>query len=109
MSAGAAIDRRAVSLTHIRPSAGSYDLDGRYIPGTDIVTAISGVIQPASGNQLKDLPEGIRTEAQWLVWSRSEISVDDHLTYGSVSYRVVYAWPRAEGGFYRAALGRSTK
>jgi len=23
-----------------------------------------------------------------------------------VSYRVMYLWPRMEGGFYRAAMGR---
>ncbi|MBB4063684.1 hypothetical protein [Gellertiella hungarica] len=109
MKAAAAIERRAVSVTLRRRSAGAYDLDGRFIDGSETSEPIKAVIQPAGGNQLRDLPEGIRTEANWMIWSRSPIAVDDRIISSSVSYRVVYVWPRAEGGFFRAALGRETR
>lgn len=109
MTAGLAIDRRAVPVTLIRRSAGSYDADGRFVDGAETSVTIPAVIQPASGNQLKDLPEGVRTEAGWIAWSRAEIRDEDRLAHAGVIYRVLVAWPRAEGGFFRAALGRETK
>ncbi|MFN3833387.1 MAG: hypothetical protein ACK4SQ_14270 [Allorhizobium sp.] len=103
-----AIDRRAIPMTRTRQGADSYDDGGNLIPGANTTTAIKAVIQPATGNKLMDVPEGVRTEAGWFVWSRSEIAVDDRVTNKGIVYRVVYAWPRAEGGFYRAALGKVT-
>ena len=108
--AGRAIDRRAigVSLTSRAPDA--YDPNtGKLVPGAPSTITIRAVIQPATGNQLRDLPEGIRTEAQWLLWSRSAVALDNVVTHKGVEYRVMYLWPRDEGAFYRAALGRKTK
>lgn len=107
--AAAAIDRRAIAATRTRaPSAdGSYVTGGIWVPENAEPVPIKAVVQPASGNQLMDVPEGIRTEARWLAWSRSELLVDDTVTVSSVSYRVLYAWPRTlDGQFHRAALGR---
>ena len=56
-----------------------------------------------------DMPEGIRTEACWMFWSRSTVKVDDEITSQGIAYRALFTWPRMEGGFYRAALGRLTK
>ncbi|TAY66548.1 hypothetical protein ELG88_09780 [Rhizobium leguminosarum] len=108
--AGLAIDRRAISMTLTRRAPDSYDPDtGKAITGVPAVIPIKAVIQPATGNQLRDLPEGVRTEAQWLLWSRSQVQLDDTVTHKGINYRVVYVWPRDEGAFYRAALGRTTK
>ncbi|TBZ81417.1 MULTISPECIES: hypothetical protein [Rhizobium] len=108
--AGRAIDRRAISMSLTRRDPDSYDPDtGKAIPGATAVDPIKAVIQPATGNQLHDLPEGVRTEAQWLLWSRAEVLLDDTVTHKDINYRVVYVWPRDEGAFYRAALGRTTK
>ncbi|KQV28103.1 hypothetical protein ASC97_07070 [Rhizobium sp. Root1203] len=108
--AGRAIDRRAIGMSLTRRAADSYDQNtGKAIEGAPTTTPIKAVIQPATGNQLRDLPEGVRTEAQWLLWSRSEVVLDDTVTHKSIDYRVVYVWPRDEGAFYRAALGRKTK
>lgn len=103
--AGSGIDRRAVGVTRTRRAAGSYNADGDFVPGAPTTGTILAVVQPASGRQLMDLPEGVRSEARWLAWSRAEIRLDDVIVAGGLSHRVVYVWPRAEGDFYRAAMG----
>lgn len=104
-----AIDGEAVNVSRTTRGAGGYDADGNGVPGAPATTTIRAAIQPASGNQLMDLPEGMRTEARWLLWSRSEVKEDDEIGASGINYRVMYVWPRAEGGFFRAALGRLTK
>lgn len=104
-----AIDGEAVNVSLTTRAAGGYDENGNGVPGAETTSTIRAAIQPAKGNQLMDLPEGIRTEAGWLLWSRAELKVDDQITAGTVQYRIMYLWPRAEGGFHRAALGRLTK
>lgn len=103
----AAIDRRAWSVTRTREVAGAYDADGNWVAGSATPVTIKAVVQPASGNQLMDVPEGIRTEAGWIAWSRSDIVTNDKITNNGVTYRVLFVWPRDQDGeFYRAALGR---
>ena len=102
-----AIDRRAWSVARTRASEGAYNDDGEWVPGSTTSTTIKAVVQPVKGNQLMDMPEGIRTEAGWIIWSRSELVVDDRVTDAGIAYRVLFAWPRTrDGDFYRAALGR---
>lgn len=104
-----AIDRRAIPMTRTRKGADSYDTGGNLIPGASTTIAIKAVIQPATGNKLMDVPEGVRTEAGWFCWSRSELKADlDRVTHNGVTYRVLFAWPRDEGEYYRAALGKVT-
>lgn len=100
-----AIDGEAVDVALTRRAAGSYDDDGDWTDGTPASSTIRAAIQPASGRQLMDLPDGIRKEARWLVWSRSEIRLDDEIGHNGSRYRIMYVWPRAEGGFWRAAAG----
>lgn len=105
--AGLAIDYMAWSVSRIRAAAGEYNTDGDWVPGADTTTAIMAVVQPVKGNQLMDMPEGIRTEAGWIAWSRSDVVVDDRIVNGGVTYRVLFTWPRTnDGDFYRAALGK---
>lgn len=78
---------------------------GVWLPDAVTWTDIRGAIQPAKGVQLMDLPEGLRQEARWLVWSRAELLLDDLIKDGAISYRVMFIWPRREGGFTRAAAG----
>lgn len=108
--AHAAIDRRAWAVTRKRAgSGGAYNNNGEWVPAADVTTTIKAVVQPVKGNQLMDMPEGIRTEAGWIAWSRSEIAVDDRIVNGGVTYRVLFSWPRtSDGDFYRAALGKVT-
>ncbi|MCO5152581.1 MULTISPECIES: phage head completion protein [unclassified Shinella] len=101
-----AIDRRAVNVTLTTRPDGTYNDDGDVVDAAPEVNTIRAAIQPASGRQLMDLPEGIRTEARWLLWSRSEVEVDNLITAKGLSYRVMHVWPRDEGAFFRAALGQ---
>ena len=105
-----AIDGEAVPVTLKTRTAGSYSDTGDWVSGVQTSSSIMATIQPGSvrdsGTMLKDAKEGVRAEAEWIVWSRSAIAIDDVITHASVTYRVIFVWPRAEGGFYRAALGR---
>jgi len=100
-----AIDGEAVNVSLKREAAGHYDGDGNWVPGSATTSTIRAAIQPASGRQLEDLPDGIRNEARWLVWSRAEIRLDDVITHAGSGYRVMHVWPRMDGGFWRAAAG----
>lgn len=100
-----AIDRLAVSVTRTREAPGYWDQNGNWVPGAPSSSSIWAAVQPASGRQLEDLPEGMRASARWLCWSRSELKLDDQITHMGDTYRIVHLWPRAEGAFYRAAMG----
>lgn len=100
-----AIDGEAVNVSLTRRAAGAYDDDGNRVPGAPATSTIRAAIQPASGRQLEDLPDGIRNEARWLLWSRSEIRLDDEVGHAGSRYRVMHVWPRADGSFFRAAAG----
>ncbi len=105
--AGFGIDRRAWQVTRSRTSGGIYDGDGNYVPGAVFNSAIKAVVQPVKGAQLMDMPEGIRTEAGWIIWSRSDIALDDRIASKGINYRVLFVWDRDQDGeFSRAALGR---
>jgi hypothetical protein len=105
--AGSAIDRRAWPVTRLTAAGGSYNDDGEWVPVAATSSPIKAVVQPVKGNQLMDMPEGIRTEAGWICWSRSGIAVDDKIINNGVTYRVLFVWPRdQDGAFYRAALGK---
>lgn len=97
-----------VTRTAVKAASGVYDVAGRWIANAPGVTTIAAAIQPARGNQLMDLPEGLRTEAQWFMWSRVAVVENDRITRGGVVYRVMYVWPRVMDGFTRCALGRVT-
>lgn len=107
-----AIDAEAVSVSLTKRAAGGFNADGDFVPGTATAASIKAAIFPyADGNQkagnlIEDESEGIRTEAEWTMWTRSAVAVDDQVTYGGVDYRVIKVRPRIEGGFYRAILGR---
>jgi hypothetical protein len=102
-----AIDGEAVNVSLARKAAGTYSADGDFTPGAPATSAIRAAIQPASGKQLMDVPEGIRQEAGHIMWSRSELRNDDTITHDGSSYRVLHIWPRpVDGGFYRAAIGK---
>jgi len=104
-AAGAAIDRRAIAVQRTRLFPDEYNADGDRVPGYSTVGPILAVVQPASGRQIMDLPEGVRAEARWLAWSRADLQLDDVIEHAGRTYRVVYLWPRSEGDFYRAAMG----
>ncbi len=105
--AGYGIDRRAWTVSRTTKGSGYYNDDGEWVAGAPVVTDIRAVVQPVKGAQLMDMPEGIRTEAGWIIWSRSLIALDDQIASKGINYRVLFVWDREQDGeFYRAALGR---
>lgn len=103
---GFVIDGEAVNVSLTREGAGGHwNDDGDWVPGTTSSSTIRAAIQPASGRQLEDLPDGIRNEARWLVWSRTELRLEDKITHAGATYKIIHLWPRADGGFWRAAAG----
>lgn len=106
IDAAIAIDAEAIPLEHgVKSGAWSEPFGGKWIPGELAWSNIRGVLQPARGTQLRDLPEGLRDEALWILWTRAAVLLDDLIKDGAISCRVMFLWPRREGGFTRAAIG----
>lgn len=107
-----AIDRQSVAVSLTTKTAGdTYNDDGTINRGATTTAEIKAVIQPIAGSfsgrvgageSLKDVIEGLREEAAWVLWSRNELKMDDRIAYGDINLRIVYVWPRAEGDFWRA-------
>lgn len=104
MDVAIAIDAEAVTVGHI-VKGGSW-VNHKWVENNAGAVNIQAAVQPASGRQLMDLPEGVRTEAKFLLWTRSTISEDDLITFGGETWRIVFKWPRPMDGFNRAALGK---
>lgn len=101
-----AIDGEAVEVIHRTRAEGSYDEGGRWVPGGLTDTPIMAAIQPATGRQVEDLPEGVRSEARSFLWTRAVVRDNDVIIDGTDSFRVLYVWNRQrDGGFTKAALG----
>ena len=102
-----AIDGEAGPVQILRKSGGTYSGKGKWVGEVATPEPAMAVVQPATGAKLLDLPEGERSEAQFFIWSRSDLTLDDVVVYGGKNYRILFAWPRPEGGFTRAVLGSS--
>lgn len=100
-----AMANATVSL--VRRASGSYDAAGKWVPGAATTTDnIKAVVQPASGRVLRDMPEGKREEARFVIWVNGTLALDDVIVYRSERYRVVYLWDReSDGGYAKAAIG----
>lgn len=99
-----AIDDEAELVTWTRYAAGTTDGKGNYIKGAATTLDIAAAIQPSSGRQMKDLPEGLIKEVAYVGWSRSTVAVNHEIGYGGENFRVVWAWPRPKDGFTKFAL-----
>lgn len=99
-------EAQQITLT-TNSGGGSYDGGGNWIPAPKVATPTRAVVQPTSGAALRDLPEGLRKTAEYLLWTQSAVALDDIVIYGGNEYRVIFVWPRSvEGGYIRAAMGR---
>lgn len=99
-----AIMAEAVPVT-LETTGGAFNAAGKWVKGTPATSSIMATVQPASGRQLMDLPEGLRTEAKYFAWSGAALAVDNVVIYAGSRYRVIYTWSRPDDGFTRAALG----
>jgi hypothetical protein len=92
-----------------RPKPTTFDNTGKAITGFDEDT-FRAIVQPASRDAAKFLPEGTRLDEVRVFWSDAPIGVGDSRTTEpdvlidcGTTYRVLYAEPRpADGGYYRA-------
>lgn len=97
-----------------RHPAGAWADNGQFVPGAVTATIIQAVIQAASEEDLRILPEGERTDGYVTIWSLSELRTADE-DVGTVAdeivgpegeaFRIVKVGYRSEGGFWRC-IGR---
>lgn len=89
-----AIDAEAIDLTHYTRADGIYDSGGFLVKGAETTVTIRGSVQPTNARELKDMPEGIRSEAMHTVRTRVRISADDEIGYDGRRWRVlkVHEW-----------------
>jgi len=99
-----AVMAEAVPVT-LETVGGAYNAAGKWVKTEPVQTTIQATIQSTDGSQLRDMPEGIRSEARSLLWSSSVVATGDVVIYKGQRYRAIYIWERPEGGFTRAALG----
>lgn len=112
--AGLAVDAMARPATRVRMQPGSY-VNGRwYEPNVPAEDAIRAVIQAASESDLRQLPEGERTEAYVAIWTKADLRTADETTKVQADrviselgdrWKVVRIVQRTEAGFIRA-IGR---
>lgn len=96
------------NVTLLSKSGGRYNQDGEWVDEATTETAITAAIQPATGNKLLDLPEGERSEAEFFLWTKTPLVVDDLIVYNGDRHRIIFVWVRPDGGFTRAVVGRTT-
>lgn len=108
--AGLAVDIAATPHTLRTWPAGSY-VEGEWAQGEAVEKPIRAVMQAPSANDMRDVPEGQRTEAWVTVWSRAPLNTSDEddqqgadevINARGEAYRVVRVQQRTEAGFYRA-------
>ena len=97
-----------------RHPAGEWGDNGQFVPGEPMDLPIKAVIQAASEQDLRVLPEGERTDGYVTIWSLSELRTADE-NAGTVAdevtgpegeaFRIVKVGYRPEGGFWRC-IGR---
>jgi hypothetical protein len=106
ISLGVTDGENTIGLAVVTRSADSYDANGNGVKGaeTDPVD-IQGDVQPASGKMLQDLPEGMRDEIEYMIWTPFDVKNDHVIVYSGQRYRVFKTWPRREDGFTKAAIG----
>ncbi|TQI72911.1 hypothetical protein FHT98_0631 [Bosea sp. AK1] len=108
--AGLAVDMMARPCT-LRVYPPPTVVKGKATRGEPVETPIRAVIQAPSERDMRDVPEGQRTEAWVTVWSRTPLNTSDEddqqgadevINARGEAYRIVRVQDRAEGGFYRA-------
>lgn len=94
------------------PDTGLWDeTSPEWIPPEE--TTIQAFIAAPSPHDIQNLPEGIRTEARWTIWTRADLKatdetqglMGDEILWADAWWSVVHIWPRREGGFTKAVLG----
>ncbi len=108
--AGLAVDAMARPATRIRAAVGSY-VGGQWQAGAPSSTQIRAAIQAPSEADIRQLPEGERTEAFVTIWTRAELQTSDEDVGRQAdevtgeqgqTYKIIRVVERTEAGFTRA-------
>lgn len=103
------IEAEANAIVSIERKTGGAYVSGKWVPADPAIqNDVPVVIQPTSGRELRDLPEGLRIEAKYSLWSLGSLALNDVIVYAGKRYRVIFLWERPEGSFTKAALGLIT-
>ena len=100
-----AIDRYAETVTRTT-EAGAW-VNGDWVADPDAASTISAAIFPATGDMVRDLPEGERDDVDLTAFSRTILKADDAITYRGDEYRVTKVAEWTQGGFCQCWLKRS--
>ena len=105
-----------VGTTHTitRHVASSYDATGDYVEGAATTLAVVGSLQPLTGKQIEQLPEGMRDRASAMLFSATSLqssrtgNTGDRVPFGGDTYEVlgVVNWATPVGGHFAYALER---
>ena len=95
-----------ILVTHERDGADTYDADGYLVRGTPTSTQIRASIQPLSGREFENLPQGLRDEAQATIYTAHPLQSDDRIIDGEDRWKVLSddSWQKL-GGYTKAILG----
>lgn len=100
------LDLASGSYTVTRTTPGGYGTDGRFVPGTPSTLTIQASVQPARGQDLLLLPEGMRTEETLKVYSPTRLFTQgagqdpDVITVAGITYKVMTAEQWGPDGAY---------
>lgn len=77
---------------------------GKWVETDEDPVTIDASIQPISGREIVNLPEGKRERARWTIWTLDDVGGDDEILYNDDKYEVYVATPRHEEDFIKAYL-----
>jgi len=96
------------TITVTRKAVGSY-VNGRWVDGTAADHSVSGNVQPLSGRELQQLPEGDRERQPLKIYTAFALANGDVVTRGDgIEYEVqaVEDWTKFNQPHYKARLMR---
>ena len=102
-----AIDRYAVDVERTTEAGEWVSGDWVADPDATFTSTIAAAIFPATGDMVRDLPEGERDDVDLTAFSRTILKADDAITYRGDEYRVTKVAEWTQGGFCQAWLKRS--
>lgn len=110
-----ALQSRAIYLKIFRQASGYYDGQGNWKHRTPEEIEVLAVVQPASAEQMKSLPENRQSSATISLWHQEPLKMldvtakqqPDKAEYNSRTYEIIQTtdWTR-DGGFYVSLASR---
>lgn len=105
----ATIKRRKTGTYVVTRAAEGSRTKGRFVAGSTSTLNVDAVVQPMSGMEMQELPEGMRTDETIRIYSATELYTDaggtrdpDLFAYNGNSYevKIVNRWSEA-GGYWK--------